>query len=57
MGTGVAMEILLTGEAINGQEAYRIRLVNKVVPEGQAVVAAEEIANKMIKSAALVSRW
>ncbi len=45
------MEILLTGEPIDAQEAYRIGLVNKVVPVGKALAAAEEIANKIIKNA------
>lgn len=51
VGKGKAMELLLTGENIDAWEAYRIGLVNKVVPEGQAVVAAETIANKIIKGA------
>lgn len=50
---GIAMQMLLTGEPIDAQEAYRIGLVNKVVPEGQAVAAAEEIANKIIKNGPL----
>jgi len=53
LGKGAAMELLLTGEAIDAHEAYRIGLVNKVVPEGQAVAAAEEIANKIIKNGPL----
>jgi len=50
---GIAMQMLLTGEPIDAQEAYRIGLVNKVVPEGQAVAAAEEIANKIVKNGPL----
>ncbi len=53
VGRGFALEMLLTGGIITAQEAYRIGLVNKVVPEGQAVVAAEEVANKIIKNAPL----
>lgn len=53
VGKGAALEILLTGEAIGAQEAYRIGLVNKVVPEGQVVAAAEGIANKIIRNAPL----
>ena len=51
VGKGLALEMLLTGDIIDAQEAYRVGLVNKMVPEGQAVVAAEEIANKILKNA------
>ena len=37
--------ILLTGERIDAQEAYRIGLVNKVVPLDQLMPTAKEIAN------------
>jgi len=53
IGKGAAMEMLLTGETIDAHEAYRLGLVNKVVPEGQALAAAEEIANKILKNAPL----
>ena len=49
VGTAKAMELLLTGDIIDAQEAYRIGLINKVVPEGEAVKAAEEIAARIIK--------
>ena len=40
----VAAEILLTGKHISAQEAYQWGLVGSVVPEGQALAAAKEIA-------------
>lgn len=40
----VASEILLTGNRIDAQEAYRIGLVNRVVPRDQLMDAAMEIA-------------
>jgi enoyl-CoA hydratase/carnithine racemase len=40
----VAAEILLTGKHITAREAYQWGLVGSVVPDGQAVVAAKEIA-------------
>ena len=43
----LAAEILLTGSRINAQEAYRIGLVNRVVPLDQLMPAAKEIANKI----------
>jgi enoyl-CoA hydratase/carnithine racemase len=53
VGKGKALEMLLTGEPVDAKEAYRIGLVNKVVPEGEAVKGAEEIANKIIKNGPL----
>ena len=41
------MEICLTGEPVDAAEAYRIGLVNRVVPAAQLRLAAEEIATKI----------
>lgn len=50
VGRAKAMEIILTGDMINAQEAKGLGLVNKVVPEGevlkQAVGLAKKIASK-----------
>jgi len=48
VGKGRAYEILLTGDPIDAAEALRIGLVNKVVPRGEAVKAAEEMARRII---------
>jgi enoyl-CoA hydratase/carnithine racemase len=37
VGKGLALELILTGNNIKAQEAYRIGLVNKVVPVGTVV--------------------
>ena len=50
IGKGRAYELLLTGKAIDAEEAYRIGLVNKVVPKGDAVKAAEEMAGKIMEN-------
>ena len=42
-----AKEILLLGERINAQEALRMGLVNKVVPNDQLMATAEEWAKKL----------
>lgn len=44
VGMGRAMELIITGKVINAQEAYRIGLANEVVPKGQALTRAIELA-------------
>jgi enoyl-CoA hydratase len=44
VGKGRALELLLTGDNIKAQEAYRIGLVNKVVPVGTVVREAKRWA-------------
>ena len=40
VGRGRALQLLLTGEMVDAQEAYRIGLVNRVVAAGESVVDA-----------------
>lgn len=47
VGRGRALEMMLTGEMIDAQEAYRIGLVNRVYPQSELVGAAEQMANKI----------
>lgn len=42
-----AMEILLLGEPMAPQRAYEIGLINKVVPEGEALAAARDYAERL----------
>ena len=55
-----AMEMLLTGDMTGAQEAMRIGLVNRVVPQGEALAAAlalaERIASKSSEAIALGKR-
>ncbi|MEO1082816.1 MAG: enoyl-CoA hydratase-related protein, partial [Acidobacteriota bacterium] len=44
VGMGRAMELILTGKVIDAQEAYRIGLANEVVPKGQGLGRALELA-------------
>ena len=40
-GKGKAIELILTGDMITAQEAYRLNLVNKVVPAGAVLKEAQ----------------
>jgi enoyl-CoA hydratase len=44
VGKGLALEMCLTGDNIKAQEAYRIGMVNKVVPVGTVVREATRMA-------------
>lgn len=44
VGKGKALELLLTGDNIKAQEAYRLGLVNRVVPVGSVVREAKRLA-------------
>ncbi|NWF54337.1 MAG: enoyl-CoA hydratase/isomerase family protein [Syntrophaceae bacterium] len=51
IGKGLAAEMILTGEMIDAQEAYRVGLVNRVVPPERLMAAAEELARKILANA------
>lgn len=51
IGKGRALEIILTGETITAAEAWRIGLVNRVVPDGELMTAAEAMARKILANA------
>ena len=53
VGLGRAKELILTGDMITAQEAARLGLVNKVVPSGQVVKAAQDLARKIISKSAM----
>jgi enoyl-CoA hydratase len=57
VGTGLAMQMLLTGEMITAQEAHRIGLVNEVVAQDRLIPRAEEIAQKIIGMASLAIQY
>jgi enoyl-CoA hydratase/carnithine racemase len=51
-----AAEILLMGRVIDAQEAYRIGLVNKVVPQAEVMTTAKEWAQVICQAAPLAVR-
>jgi enoyl-CoA hydratase/carnithine racemase len=51
VGKGRALQLILSGEMISAQEAYRIGLVNEVVPAADLITRAEAILNKIASNA------
>ncbi|MFF3222313.1 crotonase/enoyl-CoA hydratase family protein [Nocardia suismassiliense] len=47
IGTGPAMDMVLTGRPVDAAEALRIGLANRVVPTGEARSAAEQLAAEL----------
>ena len=56
VGKKKALEMILTGEMIDAQEAHRIGLVNAVVPLSELMPAAEQLAEKVAKKSAAAVR-
>jgi enoyl-CoA hydratase/carnithine racemase len=51
VGKGRALQLILSGEMICAQEAYRIGLVNEIVPAADLVTRAEAILKKIAANA------
>jgi enoyl-CoA hydratase len=47
IGLSRAMDMILTGRAVGAAEAERMGLVNRVVPAGQSLAAAQELAAEL----------
>ncbi|HUM11652.1 MAG TPA: crotonase/enoyl-CoA hydratase family protein [Myxococcaceae bacterium] len=47
VGLGRAMDLVLTGRAVNAQEAWSMGLLSRVVPVGEALRAALELAREL----------
>jgi enoyl-CoA hydratase/carnithine racemase len=53
---GPALEILMTGDLINAEEAHHIGLVNRVVPAAELMTAAQGLADKINENGPLAVR-
>src|ERR1700678_3761033 len=51
VGKGRALQLILSGEMIGAQEAYRIGLVNEVVPAANLIGRAEQILKQIASNA------
>ena len=47
VGHSHALDLILTGRGVSGEEALRMGLVNRLVPKGGALAAAVELAEEM----------
>ena len=57
VGKGRALELLLTGDQITAQEAYRLGLVNRVVPAASLMSEARALAATLATKAPIALRY
>jgi enoyl-CoA hydratase/carnithine racemase len=57
VGKGRALQLILSGEMISAQEAYRIGLVNEVVPPADLITRAEAILRKIFSNAPIAIKY
>src|SRR5213076_2136090 len=57
VGKGRALQLILTGETISAQEAYRIGLVNEVVPAANLIARAETILKQISANAPIALKF
>lgn len=55
VGMGRALELILTGDMIDAQEAFRLGLANKVVPAGQVLAEARSLGKKIAAKSKLTN--
>ena len=57
VGAGRALEMLLTGAPITAAEAYRIGLVNRVVPSSELMTEVKRLAAELAKQPPVAMRY
>jgi enoyl-CoA hydratase len=57
VGKGRALQLILSGEMISAQEAYRIGLVNEVVPAAELIPRAEAVLKKIASNAPIAVKF
>ncbi len=57
VGRGRALELLLTGNPVSAEEAFRIGLVNRVVPAAQLMDEARALAKALAGKAPVAARY
>ena len=57
VGKGRALQLILSGGLISAQEAYRIGLVNEVVPAADLIARAESILNEVAANAPIAVKY
>ena len=56
MPSKIASEMVITGEPVEAAELYRLGLINRLVPNGLHLSAAEALAEKVLKAPPLATR-
>ncbi len=49
-GSGIAMEMLLTGEPIDARRAQQVNMISRVVPQADLMAEAEKIAGQIVRN-------
>jgi enoyl-CoA hydratase len=57
VGKGRALQLILSGGLIGAQEAYRIGLVNEVVPAADLIARAEAILDEIVANAPIAVKY
>src|SRR3954471_5141844 len=57
VGKGRGLQLILSGEMIGAQEAYRIGLVNELVPPAELITRAEAILKKIASNAPIAIKF
>jgi len=57
VGKGIATEIAVTGRKVDAEEAFRIGLVNRIVPAEELIEGCEKILQKTYRAAPLSVRY